>query len=87
MKVFVLTQQGRDNQDKDTLEIVGAFSTRTAAKEKFREKQEEIRQFYDKEYPEEYTEYEEGFMTCWGCSCDDFPIYDELLITETEVKQ
>ena len=85
LKVFVLTQQGRDNQDQNTLEVVGVYSTKTAAEEKFKEKQEDIRQFYDLEYPEEYDEYDEGFMVGWGCSCNNSPVYDELLITEKEV--
>lgn len=85
LKVFVLTRQGRDIQDQNTLEVIGVYSTKTAAKAKFKEKQEDIRQFYDLNYPEEYEEYDEGVMVGWGCSCNNFPVYDELLITEKEV--
>lgn len=84
LKVFMLIQHGRDNQDQDTLEVVGVYSTRTRAKSRFVEKQKKIRNFYEDNYPE-FTEYTEGFMDCWGCSCEDAPIFDELLIIEKEV--
>ena len=41
LKVFVLTRQGRDIQDQNTLEVVGVYSTKSAAKAKFKEKQED----------------------------------------------
>lgn len=85
LKVFILTQQGRDDNDQDKLIILGAYSTKTAAKEKMREVQEELLHNYQENYPDEYEEYEEGFGINWGISCKDFPVFDELLITEKEV--
>lgn len=85
LKVFSLIQHGRDGQEQNTLEVIGVYSTRTKAKEKLQEKQNEIRGFYEDNYPEEFTEYHEGYWCCWGCSCDNEPIFDELLIVENEI--
>lgn len=85
MKVFVLTQQGRDSQDNVKLDVIGVYSTKTAAKEKMIEKQREILDHYEEYFPDEYSQYEEGFSINWGCTCDDYPVFDELLITEKEV--
>lgn len=88
IRVYVLTQQGCDNQDNDTLEVVGVFSTKTKAKEKMSERMNDIRDYYfDNFTPDEYSEYEEGWWTCWGISLKDAPVYDELLITEKIIDQ
>ena len=86
MKVFVLTKQGRDNQDQDTLEVVGVYSTKTAAKEKMAEEKESIKAFYADEYEgEDVEEYGENNIENWGIQVTDFPVFEELLITEKEV--
>lgn len=83
IRVFVLTQQGVDKLDNVTLDILGVFTTKTAAKELFKKKRAEIREFYETEYEEEPKyEDEDGFYTSWSISCEDSRVFDELLITE-----
>lgn len=83
IKVFVLTRQGRDSLDNIKLEVLGVFTTKTAANKLFKKKREEIRNFYDTEYEGEPNyEDEDGVCVSWSISLEDAPIFDELLITE-----
>lgn len=67
------------------MEIIGVFSAKTKAKERMKERQKEILDSYEEDHPGEYSQYEEGFGVTWGVSCDNAPVFDELLITEKEV--
>lgn len=83
IKVYVLTRQGRNNLDKITLEVLGVFTTKTAANELFKQKREEIRKSYTENYVDEPSyEDEEGVCVSWSISLEDHPVFDELLITE-----
>ena len=83
IKVFVLTRQGRDNLDNITLDILGVFTTKTAANELFKQKREEIRKYYEDKYEQEPSyEDEQGVCVNWSISLEDAPVFDELLITE-----
>lgn len=84
-KVYVLTQQGSDNFDQDTLEVVGVFSTKKAAKAKMEEKKGEILGYYKENFPDRYVEYGEYNIENWGVCLETSPAYDELLITEKEL--
>lgn len=53
-KVFVLVQNGVDNQDNSCVDVVGVYSTKTAAKEKMAEVENNILDFYKDEYPDYY---------------------------------
>lgn len=86
-KVFVLVQNGVDNQDNSCVDVVGVFSTKTAAKERMQEKKAEILDFYKEEYPDNYEVTEDEYESSWSCSCKDSTIYDELLITEKIVDE
>lgn len=82
-KVFVLVQHGNDNQDYSSVDVVGVFRTKTAAKERMEEKKTEILGFYNEEYHEVTEDEEEA---SWCCSCKDSPMFDELVLTEKEVE-
>ena len=86
-KVFILLQHGVDNQDNSCVDVVGVYSTKTAAKEKMAEAADAILDFYKEEYPDGYevTEYKEE--SSWCCSGKDSPMYNELLITEKIVDE
>lgn len=86
-KVFVLVQNGVDNQDNSCVDVVGVFSTKTAAKERMQEKKAEILDFYKEEYPDNYEVTEVKEESSWCCSSKDSPMYDELLITEKIVDE
>lgn len=86
-KVFVLVQNGVDNQDNSCVDVVGVFSTKTAAKERMQEKKAEILDFYKEEYPDNFEVTEDEYESSWSCSCKDSTIFDELLITEKIVDE
>nr|DAU30940.1 MAG TPA: hypothetical protein [Caudoviricetes sp.] len=85
-KVFVLVQHGNDNQDYSSVDVAGVFHTKTAAKERMQEKKDEILGFYKEEYPDNYEVTEDEEEASWCCSCKDSPMFDELVLTEKEVK-
>ena len=88
MKVFVLVKWGRvQNSETPLMEVVGVYSTKTAAKEKMAEEKENIKAFFAEEYEgEEVEEYGENNIENWGIQVEDYPVFQELMITETEVK-
>lgn len=53
-KVFILVQHGVDSQDNSCVDVVGVYSTKTAAKEKMAEVENNILDFYKDEYPDYY---------------------------------
>lgn len=85
-KVFVLVQNGVDNQDNSCVDVVGVFSTKTAAKERMADKKADILHFYHEEYPDNYEVTEDEYESSWCCSCKDSIMFDELLITESELE-
>lgn len=85
-KVFVLVQNGVDNQDNSCVDVVGVFSTKTAAKERMADKKADILHFYHEEYPDNYEVSEDKDESSWSCSCKDSIMFDELLITESELE-
>ena len=84
-KVFVLVQHGNDNQDYSSVDVAGVFHTKTAAKERMQEKKAEILDFYKEEYPDNYEVSDDKDESSWSCSCKDSTMFDELLITESEL--
>lgn len=82
-KVFVLVQHGNGNRDYSGVDVVGVFRTKTAARERMEEKKTEIRDFYNEECHEVTEDEEEA---SWCCSCEDSPMFDELVLTEKEVE-
>ena len=85
-KVFVLIKHGADNQDYSGVNIIGVYSTKTAAKEKLTEERENIKAFFAEEYEgEDVEEYGENNIENWGIQVEDCPVFQELLITEKEV--
>lgn len=85
-KVFVLVQNGVDNQDNSCVDVVGVYSTKTAAKEQMAEEVNNILEFYKEEYPDNYEVSEDKDESSWSCSCKDSIMFDELLITESELE-
>lgn len=87
MKVFVLVKWGRvQNSETPLMEVVGVYSTKTAAKERMAEEKEDIKSFFAEEYEgESMEEYGENNIENWGIQVEDYPIFQELLITEEEV--
>ena len=85
-KVFILIQHGVDNQDNSCVDVVGVYSTKTAAKEKMEEVENNILDFYEDEYPDYYEVTEDEEEASWCCSCKDSPMFDELVLTEKEVE-
>lgn len=85
--VFVLVKWGRvQNSETPLMEVVGVYSTKTAAKEKLTEERENIKAFFAEEYEgENVEEYGENNIENWGIQVDDYPVFQELLITEKEV--
>lgn len=53
-KVFILVQHGVDSQDNSCVDVVGVYSTKTAAKKKMAEVENNILDFYEDEYPDYY---------------------------------
>ena len=84
-KVFVLIKHGADNQDYSSVNVIGVYSTKTAAKEQMAEEEDNILDFYKEEYPDNYEVYEDKDESSWSCSCKDSTMFDELLITESEL--
>ena len=84
-KVFVLIKHGADNQDYSSVNVIGVYSTKTAAKEQMAEEQENIIDFYKGEYPDNYEVSDDKDESSWSCSCKDSTMYDELLITAREL--
>lgn len=68
-KVFVLIKHGADNQDYSGVNVIGVYCTKTAARERMAEEEDNILDFYKEE-------------SSWSCSCKDSIMFDELLITE-----
>lgn len=85
-KVFILVQHGVDSQDNSCVDVVGVYSTKTAAKEQMAEEENYILDFYKEEYPDSYEVTEDKDESSWSCSCKDSIIFDELLITESELE-
>lgn len=86
-KVFILVQHGVDNQDNSWVDVIGVYSTKTAAKERMAEEENAILDFYKEEYPDNYEVTEVKEESSWCCSSKDSPMYDELLITEKIVDE
>lgn len=84
-KVFVLIKHGADNQDYSGVNVIGVYSTKTAAKEQMAEEVNNILEFYKEEYPDNYEVSEDKDESSWSCSCKDSIMFDELLITESEL--
>lgn len=84
IKVFVLVKWGRTaNSETPLMEIVGVYSTKTAAKERMAEEKENLRVFFADEYDgEDFEEYGEYNIENWGIQVTDYPVFQELLITE-----
>lgn len=83
LRVFVLVQWVRiANSETPLMEVVGVYSTKTAAKERMAEEKEHIRNFFDEEYGEENTEEYGECNESWGIQLEDSPVFHELLITE-----
>lgn len=85
-KVFVLVQHGNDNQDYSSVDVVGVFRTKTAAKERMADKKADILHYYHEEYPGCYEVTEDEEEASWCCSCKSSPMFDELVLTEKEVE-
>lgn len=85
-KVFVLIKHGTDNQDYSGVNVIGVYYTKTAAKEQMAEEENYILGFYKEEYPDNYEVTEDKDESSWSCSCKDSIIFDELLITESELE-
>ena len=85
-KVFVLIKHGADNQDYSSVNVIGVYSTKTAAKERMAEEEDNILNFYKEEYPDNYEVYEDKDESSWSCSCKDSIMFYELLITESEME-
>lgn len=85
-KVFVLIKHGADNQDYSGVNVIGVYSTKTAAKEQMAEEENNILGFYKEEYPDNYEVSEDKDESSWSCSCKDSIMFDELLITESEME-
>lgn len=85
-KVFVLIKHGTDNQDYSDVNVIGVYYTKTAAKEQMAEEENYILDFYKEEYPDNYEVTEDKDESSWSCSCKDSIIFDELLITESELE-
>ena len=86
-KVFILIQHGVDNQDNSCVDVVGVYSTKTAAKEKMAEVENNILDFYEDEYPDYYEVTEDKDESSWCCSIKDSTMFDELFITEKIVDE
>ena len=85
-KVFVLIKHGTDNQDYSGVNVIGVYYTKTAAKEQMAEEENYILDFCKEEYPDNYEVTEDKDESSWSCSCKDSIIFDELLITESELE-
>lgn len=85
-KVFILIQHGVDSQDNSCVDVVGVYSTKTAAKEQMAEEENNILDFYKEEYPDNYEVTEDKDESSWSCSCKDSIMFEELLITESELE-
>ena len=85
-KVFVLIKHGADNQDYSSVNVIGVYSTKTAAKERMEEEEDNILNFYKEEYPDNYEVTEDEEEASWCCSCKDSTMFDELVLTEKEVE-
>lgn len=85
-KVFVLIKHGTDNQDYSGVNVIGVYYTKTAAKEQMAEEENIILDSYKEEYPDNYEVTEDKDESSWSCSCKDSIIFDELLITESELE-
>lgn len=86
-KVFVLIKHGADNQDYSGINVIGVYSTKTAAKERMAEEEDNILDFYEDEYPDYYEVTEDKDESSWCCSVKDSTMFDELLITEKIVDE
>lgn len=86
-KVFVLLKHGQDNQDYSSVNVIGVYSTKTAAKEQMAEEENNILDFYKEEYPDDYEVTEDKDESSWCCSIKDSTMFDELLITEKIVDE
>ena len=84
-KVFILLQHAVDNQDNSCVDVGGVYTTKTAAKEKMAEVADAILDFYKEEYPDDYEVTEDKDESSWCCSIKDSTMFDELLITESEL--
>lgn len=86
IKVFVLTYMSRDNDNFTKVEVELVASTMTKAKEKFAELKEEIINYYNEEFPDNF-EIGDDYPTLWNVSCKDEEIWEELQITEKNVDE
>ena len=85
-KVFVLIKHGADNQDYSSVNVIGVYSTKTSAKERMAEEEDNILHFYKEAYPDHSAVYDDKDESSWRCSCKDSIMFDELLITESEME-
>lgn len=85
LRVFVLVKWGRINDETPNMEVVGVYSTKTAAKERMSDEKEYIRNFFGEEYEGESTEEYGECNESWGIQLEDSLVFQELLITEKVV--
>lgn len=77
------------NKDYESLGAIFLYwlecGNETAAKERMAEEEDNILGFYKEEYPDNYEVSEDKDESSWSCSCKDSIMFDELLITESEL--
>ena len=83
-KVFVLIKHGADNQDYSSVNVIGVYSTKTAAKERMAEEEDNILDFDKEEYPDNYEVSDDKDESSGGCSCMDSIMLEEVWIKESE---
>lgn len=87
-KVYVLVRYGRVlNSETPLMDIIGVYTTKTAAKVRMMKAKETERELYSEEFPyEEVEEYGESNIYDWGIQLvNDCPVFTELLIVEKEI--
>lgn len=85
-KLSVLVKHGADNRDCSGVNIIGVYRTKTAARERMAEEDDNIPGFCKEEYPDNYEVSEDKDESSWSCSCKDSIMSDELSITESEME-
>lgn len=83
MKVFVLTEQ--EFKDGNCyLDVSDVFTTKTAAKEKLCERKEELREWFEDNFPSVWSISDEDSVL-FSISSNSSDRWNELLITEKEI--
>ena len=86
MKLFVLTELSQKDNERPNVEVLDVFTTKTAAKERLDERKEELKNDYEKNYPDGWdvdTDFPHWFEIYAESEYD----WTELLITEKELKK